>query len=226
LSAAVKLAESGPMRVALTFDAEHPDLPRSPSQNAETILDHLATREIRASFFLQGRWVTAYPETAQRIADEGHLVGSHSLGHTRFTWLTEEGIARDLLEARDAIVRTVGRETRPWFRLPFGDGRDDELVHAVLNVNGYRHVDWDVNPYDWRPGRSPASIERAVIDGICVGSAVVVFHAWPEATAQALPAIIERLGEKGAEFVTVDELEHGESRQGLDPYAFDPSTSR
>jgi peptidoglycan-N-acetylglucosamine deacetylase len=206
------------MRVALTFDAEHPDLPGSSPRNAETILDHLAAAGARATFFLQGRWVTAYPETARRIADEGHLVGNHSLCHARLSWLTEDGIARDLLEARDAILSIVGRESRPWYRCPFGKGHDSEVVTRVLNENGYRHVSWDVNPYDWRPAQAPASIERAVVEGVGPGSAVVVLHAWPDATARALPAIIERLGEKSAEFVTVDDLELGESREGLDPY--------
>ena len=36
--------------------------------------------------------------------------------------------------------------------------------------------------------------------------AIVLMHSWPDATAVALPRILERLGERGADFVRVDEL--------------------
>ena len=55
------------MRVALTFDAEHPDRPHRPGVQ-EGILDVLRDRSVRATFFLQGRWVEAFPETARRVA--------------------------------------------------------------------------------------------------------------------------------------------------------------
>ena len=65
-------------RVALTFDAEHPDRSWCPPGNAERILDALRDEDVPATVFVQGRWAQAYPSTARRIADEGHLVGHHS----------------------------------------------------------------------------------------------------------------------------------------------------
>jgi len=47
-------------RVALTFDAEHPDRPHRPGVTEE-ILDVLADRAVSATWFLQGRWVEALP---------------------------------------------------------------------------------------------------------------------------------------------------------------------
>jgi len=54
------------MRVALTFDAEHPDRPAHAAGNAERILDLLGDAGIRATFFVQSRWAEANPTTAGR----------------------------------------------------------------------------------------------------------------------------------------------------------------
>ena len=123
---------SEPAAVALTFDAEHPDRSWCPAGAAEGILDVLAGAAIRATFFVQGRWAEAYPATARRIADEGHLVGNHSHHHARSPLFSDRGLREDVDTAREAIVRTTGRDPRPWFRCPFGDGADDPRVLAVI----------------------------------------------------------------------------------------------
>jgi len=79
-------------RVALTFDAEHPDRPHRPGVTEE-ILDVLADRAVSATWFLQGRWVEAFPATARRVASDGHLVGNHSFYHARLPLLTDAGMA-------------------------------------------------------------------------------------------------------------------------------------
>jgi peptidoglycan/xylan/chitin deacetylase (PgdA/CDA1 family) len=66
-----------PFRVALTFDAEHPDRPAR-SGNDLRLLDALARLDVRSTVFIQGRWAEAYPAVARRIATDGHLVGHHS----------------------------------------------------------------------------------------------------------------------------------------------------
>ena len=87
-----------PFRVALTFDAEHPDRPTRPGV-AEGLLDLLAAEQIQATFFIQGRWAEAYPTTAARIAADGHLVGNHSHYHARMTLLSESGFDTDVRDA-------------------------------------------------------------------------------------------------------------------------------
>ncbi|MGH2654692.1 MAG: polysaccharide deacetylase family protein, partial [Actinomycetota bacterium] len=91
------------MRVAITFDAEHPDRPVGRPGVEEDLLSLLEGRGVRATFFLQGRWVEAYPDVAARIAEAGHLVGSHSHFHARMPLLTDEGLRADIVQADRAI---------------------------------------------------------------------------------------------------------------------------
>jgi peptidoglycan-N-acetylglucosamine deacetylase len=196
-----------PFRVALTFDTEHPDRPAR-SGATEAILDGLARRNVRASFFIQGRWAEAYPATVQRIANDGHLIGNHSHYHARMPLLTDEGIVEDLEAAEAAIITAGGGSPKPWFRCPFGAGADDARVLAALAATGYRHVGWHVDVQDWEPSFDAATVDRRASDGALAhgDGAMVLLHAWPTATVRALDGIISRLLEAGASFCRIDEL--------------------
>lgn len=202
-------ASTGPLRVALTFDAEHPDRQGCPPGNAERILDALAERDVRATFFVQGRWAQSHPAVAGRIAADGHLVGHHSHYHARMPLLTDEGIAADLDDARAAIGEATGRDPRPWFRCPFGAGHDDPRVLAALARRGYRNVHWHVELEDWEPWRTGAAIAADAVSGVRRhgDGAVVLLHTWPAGTGDAVGALLDELHGLGASFVAVDELE-------------------
>jgi peptidoglycan-N-acetylglucosamine deacetylase len=194
-------------RVALTFDTEHWSHP-STADVQERILDVLDEAGVRATFFVQGRWATAYPGCARRIADAGHLVGNHSHHHAPMDLLTDAGIERDVRAAERAIAEVAGVDPRPWFRCPFGYGHDDPRVLAALDRAGYRNQHWDVEPDDWRPERTPAEVESLVIDGALAhgDGAVVLLHSWPPATIAALPAMLAGLRAGGATLVRLDEV--------------------
>lgn len=194
------------MRVALTFDAEHPDRPRSSPQGLSTILESLAAAEARATFFLQGRWARAFPGLARRIADQGHLVGSHSYFHARMPLLSDAGLDFDLREAERWIRAATGASPRPWFRFPWGAG--DPRVRAALERHRFVPVGWDVVGEDWEESRTAREVAEDVLAGThAVGDgAVVLFHTWPDATADALPSVLERLRGEDARLVTVAEL--------------------
>lgn len=194
-------------RVALTFDAEHPDRPTTDG-NADRLLDVLASGGIRATFFVQGRWAEAYPRTARRIADAGHLVGSHSHYHAKMPLLSDEGIATDVAAAEAAILEHVGISPRPWFRCPFGVGAGMRRVLDALERLGYRNVHWNVTSEDWEPHRSASDVARIVVDVARQrgDGATVLHHTWPDQTLGAMRDIVARLRDEGASFVTVDEL--------------------
>jgi peptidoglycan/xylan/chitin deacetylase (PgdA/CDA1 family) len=195
------------LRVAISFDAEHPDRPCRPGIQ-ESILDVLDTEGVRATFFIQGRWAEAYPRTAALIPQAGHLVGNHSHYHARMPLFSDEGLQADVRSAEVAIREATGVDPRPWFRCPFGVGGDDPRVIAGIQKAGYHPpVGWDVEAMDWE-APSGAAVEAAIIDGVLArgDGAIVLLHTWPDPTLDALPAIVHRLRDAGAEFVPVDQL--------------------
>jgi len=195
------------LRVAVTIDTEHPDRPAA-NRTADAILATLAKHSIKGSFFIQGRWAEAEPDSVRAIAGEGHLVGHHSHYHARMPLLTDAGLAADLADGASAIVAAGGPDPRPWFRCPFGAGADDARVLAAVAMAGYRHVGWHVAADDWEPSRSEDVIVSEVVDGVRAhgDGAVVLLHSWPAVTPGALDSIVTRLAALGAGFCRVDEL--------------------
>ncbi|MBI3749555.1 MAG: polysaccharide deacetylase family protein [Chloroflexi bacterium] len=195
------------VRVALTFDAEHPDRPAA-AGNAEALLAVLARRGVRATFFVQGRWAEAYPATARSIADGGHLVGHHSHYHARLPLLTDAGIAEDIRDGGAALLDATGVDPAPWFRCPFGAGAGDPRVLAAIEAAGYRHVGWDVAADDWDPDHSSAFVSDGVLRGVAAHGegAVVLLHTWPSATLDAIEPILDGLAVAGVELCRIDEL--------------------
>jgi peptidoglycan-N-acetylglucosamine deacetylase len=203
------VSDPGPLRVALTFDAEHPDRPLCPPGSAERILDALRAASVRATFFVQGRWAEAHPDTARRIAEDGHLIGHHSKYHARMPLLHDDGVREDIREGAAAILEATGIDPRPWFRCPFGAGRDDPRILGLLDELGYRNVFYQVVVEDWEPWRTGQDVERDAVRGAVEhgDGAVVLLHSWPAPTADAVPGIIRGLREAGADLVGIDGLE-------------------
>jgi peptidoglycan/xylan/chitin deacetylase (PgdA/CDA1 family) len=193
-------------RVALTFDVEHPDRAAAPGAT-ERILEVLATADMVATMFLQGRWAQAYPQTARSIAEAGHLIGNHSHYHARLPMFTLRGLISDVRSATAAICDTTGVDPRPWFRCPFGAVDRGTRVLGGLARLGYRNVGWHVDAHDWA-ARGPAAMTRRVLAGVVDhgDGAVVLMHGWPTFTPLALPTVIAALRDRGAEFVTIAQL--------------------
>lgn len=175
----------------------------------EEILDVLADRHVVSTWFLQGRWVEAHPELARRVATDGHLVGNHSFYHARLPLLTSAGIRTDVQSAERVIRGLVGVDPRPWFRCPFAAGSDDRRVLAILDELGYRDIGQDVNLEDWEPHRTGEAIAADALRLVPAAGdpAIVLFHAWPSGTLDALPILIDGLRDRGARFVRIDALE-------------------
>jgi peptidoglycan/xylan/chitin deacetylase (PgdA/CDA1 family) len=197
------------MRVALTFDTEHPSRPHHPAEGVDAILDVLGRRGVPGTFFLQGRWVRSEPRAARRIADEGHEIGNHSHHHAPMDTLTDDGLRHDVVRAQEVIADITGVDPRPWFRCPFGAGMDDPRVLSALGELGYEHVGWDVDPEDWEPATTPEVLRARVLDGVHglgAGDAIVLLHGWPQGTLTGLDALIGALEAEGAGFAGVAAL--------------------
>jgi peptidoglycan-N-acetylglucosamine deacetylase len=182
------------------------------------VVEVLERLDVRATFFIQGRWAEAYPSLARRIAAR-HQLGNHSLYHARMTHLSRRGLRADVKTAEAAIRTATAVDPRPWFRCPFGTGADSPTIISGLQQLGYRHVGWHVECFEWEPTSSVASVQEAAITGaISHGDgAVVLLHPWPDPVASALPLIVEHLRGAGASLVRVDELD---LPGGLEPIGF------
>lgn len=192
------------MKIALTFDTEPPQDGNHPD-NARLILDALRERGVAATFFVQGEWAERYPELATRLVVEGHRVGNHTYAHALPGELSPDELVAEIERGAEVIERLTGADPRPLFRCPQNSGAFDERVLSTIDSAGYRQVGWTFDSFDWQQGMTAHELWMTVLRGVDAHpeGSVVLLHSWPDATAAALPDLLDELISAGAEFVTL-----------------------
>lgn len=180
--------------VALTFDD-------GPGKHTGRLLDILAERGARATFFVLGR-LAAEDEFGllRRMVAEGHELGNHSWDHSDLTRLSPQAI-RDQLDQTQQIVRWRTGVDMRLMRPPYG--ATDDRVAEEARRQGLAQILWDADTFDWRHRDSSLVVRHA--EEAEPGS-VVLMHDIHESTVEAVPGVLDRLSEQGYEFVTVSEL--------------------
>jgi peptidoglycan/xylan/chitin deacetylase (PgdA/CDA1 family) len=184
--------------IALTFD----DGPRATL--TPKLLDLLATRRIKATFFVIGQNVAEHPEIVARAAREGHEIGNHTWSHPHLDKMSDENVRRQLQQTENAIQSATGTKST-LLRPPWGSltARQKRWIHEEF---GYEIILWDVDPLDWkRPG--PSVVCNRITKETRAGS-IVLAHDIHPGTIAAMPATLDQLEAKGFKFVTVSELIH------------------
>lgn len=186
--------------VALTFD-DGPNPDATPA-----ILDALAARGVKATFFILGRHAERWPDLVRRVAAEGHTVGNHGYYHRKLHLKSPAYVREDLEFGTRAIERAAG--VRPHvFRAPHGFR--SPWVSAIANKLGQRTVGWSLGVWDSdKPGVDV--IADRTVNGARPGS-ILLLHdgdGYDSAgdrmqTARAVPLIVDRLLAKGMHFVPV-----------------------
>ena len=188
--------------LALTFD-DGPNPGATPR-----VLDLLEAHGARATFFMVGRHIRAFPALAKQVAERGHAVGNHTETHPRLTFLPASQIGGELDRCQEALASIVGRRAR-WMRPPWGY-RGPQL-QAVVSRKGYEGVAmWSISGRDWRPDGVAPLIERL---RPARGGDIVLLHDGDHktlegdrrSTIEALEYWLPRWKDAGMRFVSLDE---------------------
>ena len=179
------------------------------AEPAVEMLDVLAEKQLRTTFFLMGWWAERNPELVQRIGAT-HEVASHGHAVPDLTLVSDSEVVDDLNRADAVIGGLIGRTTRPLWS-PSAGARDAR-VRSIAASLGYRPIYWTVDSGDWHPGATAEGVTNRVLGGATNG-AIVVLHFDSQrsrsATAMVLAGLIDTLRGQGFQLVTVSELVTG-----------------
>jgi peptidoglycan/xylan/chitin deacetylase (PgdA/CDA1 family) len=184
--------------VALTFDAG-----AEAGTAAPRVIEVLRERGVRATFFLSGNWVAKHPALAAEILADGHEIGNHSLTHPDLTRLADNQVVFELDYTDQIVWDTLGVHTRPYFRPPFG--ARNRRVLDVAAASGFRSVFWSLDSGDWLPRATPGAVAERVLRFAQPGD-IVVEHVASDASAVALPTILDEFDERGWKVGTVSDV--------------------
>src|SRR6266853_380691 len=172
------------------------------SKNTPKLLDLLAEKKIKATFFVLGENAVRQPEIIKRIAADGHEIANHTWTHLNFAKSSDEKIRGEMQRAEKTLVELTG--VKPTLmRQPYGamSARQRQWMREEFD---YKIILWDVDPLDCKePG--VAIVAQRIIDGTRAGS-IVLGHDIHGPTIDAMPEVFDALLAKGFKFVTVSEL--------------------
>jgi len=173
--------------VWLTID-DGPDPRDTPA-----ILDLLAERGAKATFFVIGKKLEAHRELAWRAHREGHQIGNHTHSHpSAWFWaLGAKATRREIERGSDAILAATG--ARPAvFRSPVG--MTNPFVHRALG--GQSLIGWSASGLDGLSARGEVVVKR-LMAGVSPGAILVLHEGGAPGRVETVALLLDRLAEEG-----------------------------
>ncbi len=189
----------------LTFDD-------GPSNNTHQILDILKQNNIKATFFVLGSQVEVFPETTNRIYNEGHYIANHGYSHKYSSiYQSPEQVLNEFNQCNQIVAKTINvpEYNSHLFRFPGGSvgGKYAELKKqaiTLLEQNDILHIDWNSLTGD---SEKVNPTEEYLMDNLQKttegkNSLVILMHdaQAKKITAETLPKVIEYLQQQGYSF--------------------------
>lgn len=187
--------QTGEQCIALTFD-DGPSAIWTPQ-----LLKLLASRQVKATFFMTGANVQAHPEMVKMEAAQGHEIGSRSWENASQK-LKDDQFLPQLQKADNAIKTVIGRSP-VLLRPPMG-ALDPSQAKWVNDKLGYQIILGNIDAVEMKEP-TPAALAAAVVAKAQAGS-IIIASDTHSALVQAMPLVIDGLQAKGYKFVTVSEL--------------------
>ena len=184
----------------LTFDD-------GPSERTDEILDVLAQKDVKATFFVIGHEDEADLARMRRIVEEGHTIGMHSYSHDYArVYASVESFLDEFYRIFKQIQEATGI-TPTAFRFPGGsiNGYDGGFYQEILSEmirRGFVPYDWNLSSEDAATGRI-LSVDTLVSNVVRnAGGKVrcfILFHdnANKVTSAKAVGPVIDRLRDMG-----------------------------
>ena len=193
--------------IALTFDD-------GPGEYTEELINCRVENNAKATFFMLGQNVEAYPEIAKELSDAGMELGNHSYSHPDLVTIGAEAAAQQVSNTDAALKAATGFEATV-MRPPGGSFNDS--VKAAID---HPLIIWSIDTRDWAT-KSEDQTYQVVMDNAQDGS-VVLMHDIHEWSVKAAIRMIPDLIAKGFKLVTVSELAEakGETLQSGNAYYY------
>lgn len=183
--------DTGEKKIYLTFDAGY--------ENGYTgkILDVLKKHDVKGTFFLVGNFLETSPELVKRMAEEGHIVGNHTMTHPDMSAISDTESFKKEIEGVESLYKEItGKEMLKIYRPPQGKYSEDNL--RMAKEMGYKTIFWSLAYVDWYNDNQPTK-EQAfdkLIPRIHNG-AIVLLHSTSKTNCEILDELLTKWEDMG-----------------------------
>lgn len=192
------IAQDAPKTLYLTFDEGY--------ENGYTskILDVLEQTGTPAAFFVTGPYLENQQELVQRMIDNGHIVGNHTVNHLNLPQQSYETVKKEIEELNNTCEEMYGISMK-YMRPP--EGSYSERVLAEASDLGYKTIFWSFAYKDWDINmQQGAEHAFSQVTPYLHDGAILLLHAVSSDNAAALEDIINYAKNEGYVFKSLDEL--------------------
>ncbi len=178
--------------IYLTFDEGY--------ENGYTasILDTLKAKGVTATFFLTGAYLDSQPGLVQRMIEEGHAVGNHTVNHPNLPQCSISRRADEIGDLHDRVEEKFGYSM---YLMRPPEGVFSEQVLAQAQGMGYQTVLWSFAYKDWDPSAqmSTSTALQKTTSALHPG-AIYLLHAVSKTNTAILGDFIDTARQKGYTF--------------------------
>jgi peptidoglycan/xylan/chitin deacetylase (PgdA/CDA1 family) len=180
--------------IALTFD----DGPNS--ETTEKILDILKENQAKATFFCVGEKIKQFPEIFQRIVNENHTIGNHTLNHNNFFGLLSYKKVNQEISETDNLILKYSDTKNILFRPPVGIV--NPIIAKVCKTLNLKIIGWSLRSLD--TVKSPNDILRR-LQRVKAGN-IILLHDNRENTPEILAEFLRLCKERNLKCISLNEI--------------------
>ena len=145
------------------------------------------------------------PDLVRRMADEGHIVGNHTMNHPDMRGMTGDAFQREITGLEQLYRDITGKELPKYYRPPQGIYSQQNLEMA--KALGYKTVFWSLAYADWDNKKQPTreyALEK--LTSRVHNGAVILLHSTSKTNAEILDELLTKFEQMGYRFASIDEL--------------------
>lgn len=167
------------------------------------MLEVLDRKEVKATFFITGRFAEKFPEIVKAIHERQHEIGNHGYSHPHPDRLSVKKNLEEINKTHEILTKLTNTNIC-LFAPPYGERGENCLIAA--QKAGYKTILWTADTIDWQePPPSLNTLVNRVTGKRLTNGAIILMHPKPH-TLEALPIIIDVIKAKGFQFKKVSEI--------------------
>ncbi|MGN1387012.1 MAG: polysaccharide deacetylase family protein [Bacillus sp. (in: firmicutes)] len=159
----------------------------------------LKKHNVKATFFLEGKWAKNNPDLVKMMHEAGHEIGNHSYSHPNMQTLSTEQTRQQITET-SKIIKAITGESASLFAPPSGAFRDETV--KIAREYGLHTIMWSVDTIDWQRPPSSVLIER-VMSKVHQGAFILMHPTKP--TSESLEELIVQIKKRNLHIKTVSD---------------------
>ncbi|MFD1018233.1 polysaccharide deacetylase family protein [Thalassobacillus hwangdonensis] len=164
------------------------------------MLKTLNEKNVKANFFIDGRFAEKNPDIVKMIHEQEHIIGNHAYNHPDMSRMDKASANESISQTNDVLRSLINDETK-WFAPPAG-GYNQQVVEAAEELEMYTIL-WTVDTIDWKKPTKEVLLQRVLPKAH--NGATILMH--PTAvTADSLDELIDGLRDKGFRIGNIETL--------------------